>query len=213
MGLRIVFFLSFTLSLPKMYVRAQDRRMCTKWQVSAFVATYLDIGCKDDRRTIRRGLFDHQLGAEAWRSVEAGCVRESRVQRQDEQNVQIGSNSFKACKVVRVNGRLHSISGEPAVTVETGALIWCRHGQLHREEDLPAMIHEDGAKYWYYRGLLHRVHAPACIQADGTKYWYQRDQLHRGGGLPSVEWGASMCLEFGTSRFEGVSPLLSHFSS
>lgn len=117
-----------------------------------------------------------------------------------------------SCGVIRhyVDGDLHSINDEPAVTCLNGnkywmncniihrdggpALIehkpdgiselWYKNGLVHRE-DGPAAIHSH-AKLWFIDGIQHRADGPAVEHTDGGKAWFFKGRLHREDG-PAVE--------------------------
>ena len=80
----------------------------------------------------------------------------------------------------KVNDKLHSIDGFPALITQKGTQIWYKHGLVHRENDLPAMIRLDGEKSWYKNDKLHRLNDPAVMYPNGNvEYWINGEQINK----------------------------------
>lgn len=122
-----------------------------KRDVTALVLTYLDIGDKQDRIVVRRGLCANHIEVGRWRVIEKMWMREMKVDRKEGQDLVLHNYWLRLCKVVTVNGRAHSIDGEPAVVSQKGSKAWCRHGKLYRDRkgDLPTVVVSDGDKMWW----------------------------------------------------------------
>ena len=68
--------------------------------------------------------------------------------------------------LTRVNGRLHSIRDEPAVT--GNITCWFRDGLCHRDGDKPAVIYDNGTQMWCRDGLIWREGGKPTIVLKGS---------------------------------------------
>lgn len=116
-------------------------------------------------------------------------------------SVQITTFEQKTLSLItRVNGVVHRVDGEPAVTELNGNKLWYLNGKLNRENDKPAIeclgahyrlghanLFKKGDKVWCVDNKIHRENdKPAIEFFDGTKSWYIDDKQHRENDKPST---------------------------